>query len=104
MEAVEAQGNSGAISREGSGNIRQRHCLSREDSEAQGERQCLSRYLLPTSAPDLAVDETVIPLHPPLPLAGVSIVMERERQQNDSLVGGYPDQINLEVAGQWLAT
>ena len=36
----------------------------------------------------LAVDETVILLHPPLPLAGVSMVMERERQQNDSLVNG----------------
>ena len=30
--------------------------------------------------------ETVILLHPPLPSVGVSIVMERERQQNDSLV------------------
>ena len=29
----------------------------------------------------LAVDETVILLHPPLPLVGVSIVMEGERQQ-----------------------
>ena len=37
---------------------------------------------------ELAVDETVIPLHPPLPLVGVSIAMERERQQNDSLVNG----------------
>ena len=37
----------------------------------------------------LAVDETVILLHPALPLVGVSIVMERERQQNDSLVNGY---------------
>ena len=36
----------------------------------------------------LAADETVIPLHPPPPLVGVSIVMERERQQNDSLVIG----------------
>ena len=36
----------------------------------------------------LAIDETVILLHPPLPLAGVSIVMERERQQIDSLVNG----------------
>ena len=34
--------------------------------------------------------ETVILLHPPLPLAGVSIVMERERQQNDSLVNAWP--------------
>ena len=38
-----------------------------------------------------AVDETsIILLQPPLPLVGVSIVMERERQQNDrSLVIGY---------------
>ena len=36
----------------------------------------------------LAVDETAILLHPPLPLAGVSIVMKRERQQNDSLANG----------------
>ena len=36
----------------------------------------------------LAVDETVILLHLPLPLVGVSIVMECERQQNDSLVNG----------------
>ena len=41
----------------------------------------------PTSV-RIAVDETVILLHPPLPLVGVSIVMERERQQNDSLVHG----------------
>ena len=40
----------------------------------------------------LAVDETVILLHPPLPLVGVSVVMERERQQNDSLVNGYNHQ------------
>ena len=37
---------------------------------------------------NLAVDETVIVLHPPLPLVGKSIMMERERQQNDSLVNG----------------
>ena len=37
---------------------------------------------------DLAVGETVILLHPPLPLVGVSIAMERERQQNDSLADG----------------
>ena len=36
----------------------------------------------------LAIDETAIPLHPPLPLVGVSIAMERGRQQNDSLVNG----------------
>ena len=38
----------------------------------------------------LAVGETVILLQPPLPLVDVSIVMERERQQNDSLGSGYP--------------
>ena len=36
----------------------------------------------------VAPDETVILLHPPIPSVGVSIVMERERQQNDSLVNG----------------
>ena len=37
----------------------------------------------------IAVDETVILLHSPLPLVGVSIVMERERQRNDkTLVRG----------------
>ena len=37
----------------------------------------------------LAVDKTVILLHPPLPLVGASIVMGRERQQSDgTLVNG----------------
>ena len=36
----------------------------------------------------LAPDETVILLHPPLPLVGVSIWMEMGCQQNDSLVDG----------------
>ena len=36
----------------------------------------------------IAVDETVILLHPPLPLVGVSTVMERERQYTDSLADG----------------
>ena len=35
------------------------------------------------AATQVAVGETVILLHPPLPLAGVSIAMERERQQHD---------------------
>ena len=34
----------------------------------------------------MAVCETVILLHPPLPLVGISIGMERGCQQNDSLV------------------
>ena len=37
----------------------------------------------------IAVGETVILLHPPLPLVGVSIAMERECQQNNSLANGY---------------
>ena len=37
----------------------------------------------------LAVGETRILLHPPLPLLGVSIGIERRRQQNDSLAAGY---------------
>ena len=36
----------------------------------------------------LAIGETFILLHPPLPLVGVSIAMERERQQNDILANG----------------
>ena len=39
--------------------------------------------------PHLAVGETVILLHPPLSLVGVSIVMERGCQRNDSLADGY---------------
>ena len=34
-------------------------------------------------------ESSVILLHPPLPLVGVSIVVERERQHNDSLADGY---------------
>ena len=36
----------------------------------------------------VAVGETVILLHPPVPLLGVSIWMVRERQQNESLANG----------------
>ena len=36
-----------------------------------------------------AGESSVILLHPPLPLVGVSIAMGRERQPNDSLVNGY---------------
>ena len=40
----------------------------------------------------LAIGEVVVLLHLPLPLAGVSIGMERGCQQNDSLADGYPRQ------------
>ena len=43
------------------------------------------------SAAHGAVGETVILLRPPLPLAGVSIAMERDRQQSDSLANGCVD-------------
>ena len=44
----------------------------------------------PPAAPGwaCAVDETLILLHPPLPLECVSTGMERGCQQNDSLVNG----------------
>ena len=43
---------------------------------------------LPTGQEIVAVGETVILLHPPLSVVGVSIAMERDRQQNDSLANG----------------
>ena len=42
--------------------------------------------------PSLAVVETVILLHPPQLLVGVSIGMERGWQQHGSLVRGYPSR------------
>ena len=48
---------------------------------------CADRFHL-RARHHLAVDETFILLHPPLPLVGVSIVMERGCQPNDSLVSG----------------
>ena len=50
--------------------------------------EVLDRRRIRPEAVAAAVDETVILLQPPLPLLGVSIVMERERQQNDSLADG----------------
>ena len=51
-------------------------------------RRMLSRGTLgtPSQRGGGAPDETVILLHLPLPLAGVSMWMERECQQNDSFV------------------
>ena len=46
----------------------------------------------------LAVREAVIPLHPPLPLVGVPIGMERERQQNDSIADGQGREHRAEPA------
>ena len=41
-----------------------------------------------------AVDETVILLYPPLPLAGISTETERECEQNDSLADGQAHENN----------
>ena len=52
-----------------------------------------------------AVDETVILLHPPLPLACASTAMERERQHNDSLVrGSLPSTARAEACMWCLAS
>ena len=48
----------------------------------------------PPAAP-VAVDETVKLLHPPLPLVGVSMAMERERRQNQTGV------VSGSVGRQW---
>ena len=51
---------------------------------------CYNNPLPPINAlHQVAVDETFILLHLPLPLVGVSIVMERGCPQNDSLADGY---------------
>ena len=59
--------------------------MARRGTRVSKER-ALSQLL--SGRADLAVDETFILLHPAVPLVGVSIVMERERQENDSLVNG----------------
>ena len=46
-----------------------------------------SRVPLPTLRSPAT--RAVMLLHPPVPLVGVSIAMERERRQNDSLVNDY---------------
>ena len=63
----------------------------------KGEGGASRMTVSPTARPDpakcvlvrLAPDETLILLHPPPPTVGVSIAMERGRQQNDrTLVNG----------------
>ena len=61
----------------------------RQDPDT-GLRQSGWRTAPRPMVPALAIGETVILLHPPLPLLGVSTVMERGCQQKDSLVNGYP--------------
>ena len=59
-----------------------------------------SRTGASTAAIDLAVGEAVILLHPPPPLVGVSIWMERERQQNDSLADGWSNPSKLAISSR----
>ena len=47
-----------------------------------------ARRLTYAEAAAVAVGETVILLHPPLPLVGISIETRMERQQNDCLADG----------------
>ena len=69
------------------------HVVTKVDAACTAAADAAESYAvvtigLGTSRARLAIGETVILLHPPLPLVCVSIVMERERQQNDSLVNG----------------
>ena len=58
-------------------------------------RQCsrpIGEWCRTTGFLDLAVGETVILLHPPLPVVGVSTRMCDGCQQNDSLADGFLDR------------
>ena len=60
-------------------------------TESETMRDWLVTHGAPSlDRPRLAIGETVILLTLPLHLVGVSIDMERECQQNDSLADGYP--------------
>ena len=61
---------------------------SRLDSAGAGCSEASQNGTASASRFCLAVHETVILLHPPPPLVGVSIVMGRGVQQNDSLADG----------------
>ena len=70
------------------------HCLSVANTVADRWRWSRPRRCVAPrstcSPPQVAVDQTLILLHPPLPLVGASTVMERKCQQNDSLANGEP--------------
>ena len=71
---------------------------SRQRSDAPHVWRCV-----PSAAWKVAVGETVILLHPPLPSVGVSIVMERERQQNGILVRGLLEGLH-DLARQFVTS
>ena len=58
------------------------------DDQAHRKRYSTILLRLTDFSAYLAVGEIVILLHPPLPVLGVSMGMERERLQNDSLTDG----------------
>ena len=66
-----------------------RHALERRMRRMKhtGEAECFSSPRRVTDA-NLPVGETVILLHPPFHVVGVSIGMERGHQQNDGLADG----------------
>ena len=70
--------------------LRRRRPRNRRGGSSAGCTSTTAERALGSSHPParLAVDETVVLLHPPLHLSGVSIATERERQQNESLANG----------------
>ena len=69
-----------------------------EAASTKAHRKLLKKATTPAA---IAVDETVILLHPPLPLVGASIVMERQCQQYDrSLVDGQAAKAAVPTVGR----
>ena len=62
--------------------------VTRDYAAGQEDVYCPVMYTMLFGKAGLAVGETVILLHPPLTLVGVSIGIKRECQQNDSLADG----------------
>ena len=58
----------------------------------------------PDETAGMAVGETVILLHPPPPAVGITIAMERERQQNDSPANGQAGMPLARQLGAWPGT
>ena len=75
------------------------------------DREWACRYFTADTVPAgadgkarVAVGETVILLHPPLPSVDVSIGTERERQQNDSVADGKARAGEILLSGANIAT
>ena len=63
--------------------------LAGRSSELRVLKESLRGRGLSTKGSKVAVAETAIPLHRRLRLSGASVVMGRERQQNDCLLNGH---------------